>query len=201
MKLIFFGPQGSGKGTQAQIISEKLKIPHISSGDLLRSTKGKLKEEIDSYINKGNMIPNELMLEILKERLSKKDCEKGYILEGYPRNIKQAHSLEKMTKIDKSFEIYISDEESIKRIVNRQTCRECHVVYNILTNPPKIKNICDKCHGPLYQREDDSLESLQKRLSDYHEKTGPAIKYYKAIRINGEQSIDKVSKEILKFLH
>lgn len=203
MKLILMGPQGSGKGTHAEIISKKLNIAHISTGDLFRSASGSLKEEIDSYINSGKLVPDELTIKILKEKLSKKECKNGFILDGFPRNLSQAKALDSITSIDKVVVILISDKESIKRISSRLSCSKCGKVFNILTNPPKKENVCDICSSQLTKRKDDSEESLKKRLEIYHKETEKVISYYpkeKIVEINGERSIGAVEKDILSAL-
>ena len=201
MKLIFIGPQGSGKGTQAKKIARKLSICHISTGDLFRQTKGELKKEIDKYIKKGNLAPDKLTIKILQEKLNHPDCEKGFILDGFPRNLKQAQELDKITQIDKVILIYISDEESIKRISGRRICKSCNINYNIITEPkPTHETKCDLCGYVLIQREDDTQEAIKKRLEIYHKDTKHIIEHYKEklIKINGEQSIDKVMEDILQ---
>ncbi|PIO08456.1 adenylate kinase [Candidatus Pacearchaeota archaeon CG10_big_fil_rev_8_21_14_0_10_34_12] len=201
MKLIFIGPQGSGKGTQAKILSEELRIPHISTGDLIRSTDGKLKEEVDSYINKGNLISDGLMLRILKERLHNEDCKKGFILDGFPRTMSQAKELGKLTDIDKVIEIDISNEEAIRRLSGRRNCPKCGRIYNLATSPkPEEDALCDECKISLIQREDDFPHAIKKRLEIYHEETEPILNKFDAIKINGEDEIKKITKEILKKL-
>ena len=196
MKLLFIGMQGSGKGTQAQIISQSLKIPHISTGDLLRNVTGELKKEVDSYIAIGKLVPDELIIRTLKERISKEDCKNGFILDGFPRNIEQAKALDKITNIDEIIEISISDDEAIKRISSRISCKNCGSVYNLITNPPKISNKCDKCSSELVQRADDTFNAIKKRLEIYHNETKPILQHYKSIKVNGLQSIDKVFNDI-----
>lgn len=200
MNIIFIGPQGSGKGTLAKIISGKLKIPHISTGELFRNIQGRLKQEIDSYINKGLLVPDELTIKLLKERIKKADCKNGFILDGFPRNLAQAKILKTITKIDEAIEIYISDSLAIKRILNRISCKKCGAVYNTITNPPKKQNICDKCEGELYIRKDDNPEEIKKRLDTYHKETEPILKEYKdiLIRVDGDQEINKIADEILE---
>lgn len=202
VKIIFIGPQGSGKGTQAKIISEELNIPHISTGDLFRNMEGKLKEEVDSIINQGQLVPDELTVKILKERISKSDCKDGFILDGYPRNLNQAKLLDSITKIDKVIEIDINDELAIERISSRLSCKKCGAVFNTITNPPKKQNICDKCQTELYRRADDNPEAIRKRLETYHKETEPILKKYKnvLVKIDGAQEIDKISEEIIKSL-
>jgi adenylate kinase len=201
VNIIFIGPQGSGKGTQAKIISEELGIVHISTGDLFRGlTKGELKEEVDSYINKGSLVPDEVTIKILRERISKEDCKKGFILDGFPRNVAQADLLDKITKIDKVVEINIKDELAIKRISSRLSCKKCGAVYNLETNPPKRQDICDKCQGELYRRADDNPEAIKKRLETYYKETKPVLKKYESvlITIDGSQEIDKIADQILE---
>lgn len=200
---VFIGVQGSGKGTQAKIIAEKIGLCHISTGDLFRNCEGKLKEKLDSYMNAGKLIPNELVLEILKTRIAKSDCDKGIILDGFPRNLEQAKALEKLLKVAKVIEIKLSDSESLKRLSGRRICEKCKEGYNIYTAPkPKSDGICDKCGGKLVQRTDDNEEAIKKRIKDYHNKTEPLLKYYKEIvsSVNGEQSIETLSEELLKIL-
>ncbi|MBR9705334.1 nucleoside monophosphate kinase [Candidatus Pacearchaeota archaeon] len=204
-KLIFIGPQGSGKGTQAKIISKELNIPHISTGDMLRSAEGELKEKVDEVINSGKLIDDDLMLSILKERLNNPDTKKGFILDGYPRNLEQKNMLDTITQIDKTIEINISDEEALKRLSGRVNCEKCKANYNLQTAPkPKDPTKCDVCNGKLIQRDDDKPEAIKKRLITYHEETEPIIQEYKnsgiIITINGEQDINKISDDILKIL-
>ena len=201
-KLVYLimGPQGCGKGTQAKIISEKLKVPHISTGDLLRATTGKLKEEVDAYTKMGKFAPDDLILEILEKRMQEPDCRYGVMLDGFPRNMAQAHTLDSKLKVEKVISIEISDEEAVKRLSGRYNCEKCKAGYNIYTAPkPKVNGICDKCGGNLTQRDDDTSEqAIRERLSIYHSTTKPILQHYKdrLITIDGEQSIEKVTKDI-----
>ncbi len=200
---IFVGVQGSGKGTQAKTISKELGMCHISTGDLFRELTGELKTEVDSYMNAGKLIPNELVIEILEERIEKDDCKKGIILDGFPRNLEQANALDKKLKVDKVVEIQISDKESLKRLSGRFTCENCKEGYNIYTAPkPKQNGICDKCGGKLVQRADDNPEAIKKRIEDYHNQTEPILNHYKdkVIKIDGEQTIEAINKELLEKL-
>ena len=205
MNIIFAGAQGSGKGTQAKILSEKMKIPHISTGDLLRNAEGELKKEVEEYMQSGKLVPDTLMLNILKERLSKEDCKSGFILDGYPRNLNQAQELAKITKIDNVFNIEISDEEAIKRLSGRWSCKNCGAIYNTVTGPKSSKEkVCDKCQSSLVQRADDKEEAIKARLKIYHEETKPIFKFFNTIKVNGEQDIEKVTQDIekaIKFLN
>jgi adenylate kinase len=206
MNLIFAGIQGSGKGTQAEIIAKKLGIAHISTGDLLRGAEGELKEKADSYEKEGKLVPDEIMLQVIKERLKQKDCEKGFILDGFPRTIGQAKELNKITKVDNAFNIEISDEEAVRRLKARWNCRKCGTIYNLVTSPkPKKEGVCDKCGEKLYQRDDDiNEEAIKKRLELYHQEITPVLKFYNTIKVNGEQPIEKVTEDIekaIKFLN
>lgn len=204
MRIIIIGPQGSGKGTQADLLSKKYSIAHISTGNILRENVenktelGKLAEE---YMNRGQLVPAEPIVKIIDERIKRNDCKNGFILDGYPRNIKQAEKLDDITGIDYVLEIVVSDRESIRRITGRRSCK-CGAVYHTFYNPPKIPGKCDKCRSELFQRDDDKEETVRKRLEIYHEETEKLIEFYKDkhIRINGEQPIEDVFREILEKL-
>ena len=199
MKLIFIGPQGSGKGTQAKIIANKLDLEHISTGDLLRNCIGELKKQVDDFMNSGKLVPDELILKILDEKL-KLIGDKGFILDGFPRNLNQAIELDKITNIDNVIEISISDQEAVNRIINRVSCSNCGAIFNLKTNPPKTEGFCDLCNSPLMKRNDDNEEALKKRLEIYHSETEKIMEHYKSIKINGEQPIEKVTEEIIESL-
>lgn len=195
------GKTGSGKGTQAKIIADKLGILHISTGELCRQSTGEFGKLVHSYIDKGNFISDELMIKMLKERISKEDCKGGFILEGFPRTLSQAEELEKLFKADNIIEIYISDEEAIKRMNGRRTCRKCSAIYNIYTFPvPKKENICDHCGGKLYAREDQTEDAIKQRMLVYHRCTEPILEKYPPVRVDGSKSIEQVTKEILAVL-
>jgi len=198
MRIVFLGPQGSGKGTQAKIISEILNVPHISTGDLLREVEGELRKQVDEYMLKGQLVPVEIVVQVLKQRIEKPDCKKGFILDGFPRSLEQAQELEKEIEIDKYFEIFISDEEAIKRLSGRRTCSKCGAIYNVNSDAkPLVDGKCDKCGEGLFQREDDKEEAIKKRLEIYHNETEPTIEKYDVIRVNGKQGIESVSHDIL----
>ena len=201
-KLIFVGPQGCGKGTQAKIVCEKLGFCHISTGDLLRSVEGELKTEVDSYMSSGKLVTDDLIVRILKERILQDDCENGFILDGFPRNLSQAEELDKIMDIDKVVEIAITDDESVRRISGRRGCKDCGAIYNVNTAPkPAEEGKCDKCGGELLQRSDDNEEALRERLKVYHEETEPILERYDSFKIDGERSIDDVSADVLKVLN
>lgn len=199
MRLIFVGPQGSGKGTQAKMIANRLGICHISTGDLLRETKGELGEEVEKFVNKGELVPDDLMVRILKEKLKSEECKKGFILDGFPRTASQVEELKKITHIDKVVEIVISDRESVRRICGRRNCPKCGAIYNVNTAPkPKVEGICDKCGSKLITRKDDNGKALRERLRVYHGETEGVLRKYPFMRINGEQSIGRVEEDILE---
>ncbi len=212
MNLILLGPPGSGKGTQAKLIVEKYGIPQISTGDMLREAVAKgteLGKEAKKYMDAGQLVPDEVVIGIVKERLQEPDCEKGFILDGFPRTIPQAEALDKMLeelgkKIDAVINIQVPEEEVVKRIVNRRTCRKCGAVYHLIYNPPKEDNKCDKCGGELYQRDDDKEETVRQRYKVYKEQTEPLVEYYakKGVlyNIDGTKSIEEVFNEIDKIL-
>jgi adenylate kinase len=194
VKLIIFGPQGSGKGTYASRLSQKFGIPAISTGDLLRSMRedpvnGKL---IKEYQDKGLLVPDELVLKILKERIAKEDAKHGFILDGFPRNMSQANALDKMIKMDYAVLLNVPEWILLKRLSNRRTCKSCGTIFNVLTLPPKVEGICDKCGGMLYQRPDDTEESIMRRLSIFKKDTEPLVNYYKEKGILREISCDRL---------
>ena len=201
MRILLIGPQASGKGTQAKLLAGRLGVPHISTGDLLRNATGKLREDIDSYIVQGNLYPDEKMLVVLKKRFKETDCEGGYILDGFPRNLKQAEMLDRITRIDRVFEIHISDNEAVQRISGRRHCEECKKDYNLQTMPPRNPKKCDECGGKLARRDDDTPEAARRRLEIYHRDTEPILAHYKHVRINGEQNVEKVLTDILQNLN
>jgi len=202
MKIILIGAQGSGKGTQADLLLKKFSIPHISTGNIIRGNvkdKTELGKLAESYVSRGKLVPDKIVNNVLKNRIENDDCKNGFILDGYPRNIVQAEMLKKITDVDYVLEIYIPDREAIRRISGRRSCK-CGAVYHVFYNPPKIPNICDKCGTKLFQRDDDKENVVRKRLEIYHNETEPLLEFYKEkyIRINGEQPIEEVFRKILE---
>lgn len=205
MNIILFGPQGSGKGTQADQSSKMLGIPHISTGDIFRENiknKTELGLKIQKLISDGMLVPDDITNEIVKNRLKENDCTDGFILDGFPRNINQAKFLDTVADIDLALEIWISDEEAIKRIGLRRTCPDCGAVYHLTHITPKEEGLCDKCGGKLIIRADDKPGAIKKRLATYHKETEKLTKYYKEKslykKVDGMGSIEDVNKEVSK---
>lgn len=206
MRIILLGPQGCGKGTQAKKISEKYNLPHISTGDIFRyniKNQTTLGKEALTYIDEGNLVPDSLTNKIVEDRLKDDDCKKGFVLDGYPRNIAQGKALMEMSDIDFAFNIDISDETTVRRLSGRRSCSKGHV-YHVEFNPSKEKGVCDVCGLELFQRDDDKPETIKKRLEIYHEETSPLIEFYKKkgklVEVDGEQKIEKVFEEIIDVL-
>jgi adenylate kinase len=209
MRLILLGAPGAGKGTQATMLSEKFKIPHISTGDIFRSnikSGTELGKKAKEYIDKGMLVPDEVTIGIIKDRLQKDDCNTGFILDGFPRTIPQAEYLESVLKdlnveLNAALNIVVRDEEIIKRMSGRRVCPTCGKSFHVLFNPPKSNDICDSCSSALIQREDDKEETVLSRLQTYHNQTEPLIDYYKKkgklVTAVGEDSIEGTAKEVL----
>ena len=181
-KLIFLGPPGAGKGTIAKVAKEALGVPHISTGDLFRANiknETELGKRVKEILASGGLVPDEITIKMVENRLSESDCEKGYILDGFPRTIPQAEALSKMSKIDGVINFVLSEEEIIKRLSGRRMCPSTGRTYHILFNPPKVEGIDDETGEPLIQRDDDKPEAIRHRLELYNEATAPLIDYYK----------------------
>ncbi|MEM0344594.1 MAG: adenylate kinase [Thermofilaceae archaeon] len=182
MRLVFMGPPGVGKGTYASAISERFGIPHISTGDIIREEikKGtELGRKLKEYVERGELVPDELVTELVRARLSQEDCKHGFILDGYPRTLRQAEDLDKMTKIDLVLNFVAPDDVIVDRISGRRICRKCGAIYHVKYMPPKVPGVCDRCGGELYQREDDKPEVVLRRLEVYRQQFAPIINYYK----------------------
>lgn len=181
-RLIFIGPQGAGKGTIAAHVCPKFEIQHISTGDMFREAMKKeteLGKKAKEYIDKGELVPDEVTVELVKERISRKDCYNGFLLDGFPRTINQAKELDKDVEIDKVILLEAPEEVLMQRLQGRRICKNCGKVYHTENIPPKKEGVCDICEGELYQREDDKPEAIKKRLELYKKETAPLIEYYK----------------------
>jgi adenylate kinase len=185
--IILLGAPGAGKGTQAGMLAEKRKLVQVASGDLFRKAlqeQTELGKKAKFYMDKGQLVPDEITIQMVLERLAAKDCAGGAILDGFPRNIEQAKALDKALAkqsraIDKVINIKVTEAEVLKRLSGRWICRNCQAPYHEVDNPPKVKGKCDRCGGELYQRDDDNAETIKKRLKVYEQETSPLIGYYK----------------------
>lgn len=212
MYIILLGAPGAGKGTQADILSTKMHLPHIASGDLFRRAleeKTELGLLAKKYMEEGTLVPDEITIRMILERINQPDCTFGCIFDGFPRTLEQAETLEKALvdqgkNIAKAIYIYAPDEELVKRLSGRRICRICQTPYHLISSPPKILGKCDKCGGKLYQRPDDREETVRERLKVFSSQTMPILEYYrkqdKLIEINGNLGIQEVAKEMLSVL-
>ena len=182
MNIVILGSPGVGKGTYAKILSDKYDIPRISVGDLFRKAirdETELGKKIKDYVSRGDLVPDEMVIELVKERLQKDDCRSGFFLDGFPRTIAQAEAMEKFEKIDKVLNFVASDWVIMSRLGGRRTCRECGAIYHVKEIPPKVEGVCDRCGGRLYQRSDETPQAIKNRLRVYREKTKPVVDYFK----------------------
>ncbi|WP_022764371.1 adenylate kinase [Butyrivibrio sp. XPD2006] len=213
MKIIMLGAPGAGKGTQAKMIAEKFNIPHISTGDIFRANiknGTELGKKAKEFMDKGQLVPDELTVEILLDRVAADDCKNGYVLDGFPRTIPQADVLDKELtklgdKVDFAINVDVPDENIVRRMSGRRACLKCGATYHIEHIPPKQEGICDKCGSELVQRDDDKPETVQNRLSVYHEQTQPLIDYYNKKNIlksvDGTKDMQEVFSDIVNILN
>ncbi|EST31210.1 adenylate kinase [Streptomyces roseochromogenus] len=213
MRIVLVGPPGAGKGTQAVRLAEKLAIPHISTGDLFRaniSQQTELGKLAKSYMDAGNLVPDEVTIAMAKDRMEQPDAEGGFLLDGFPRNVSQAEALDELLvtegiKVDAVLDLEVPEEEVVKRIAGRRLCRnEPSHVFHVTYSPPKKEGVCDICGGELYQRDDDSEETVRKRLEVYHTQTEPIIDYYKTqglvVTISSLGPVDEITQRALEAL-
>tara|TARA_A100001011_G_scaffold217206_2_gene225201 strand:+ start:14439 stop:15077 length:639 start_codon:yes stop_codon:yes gene_type:complete len=212
MNIIFLGPPGIGKGTQAKIVAQKKQILHLSTGDMLRIAIEK-KNEVgllaELYMNKGRLVPDEIVLDLVSQRLKQKDIQKGFIFDGFPRTLNQANELKSLLKkinyrIDHVIALNGKNDTLVNRLTSRRTCSKCHQIINLVFNPPKRRDVCDNCDGKLVQRDDDKLEIITNRLRIYEIQTKPLIDFYSnenlLRKINGIGNLEQITKRIENIL-
>ncbi len=209
MKIIMLGAPGAGKGTQAIKIAEKYSIPHISTGDIFRANiknETELGKKAKTYMDKGLLVPDELVVDLVVDRLGQEDCANGYVLDGFPRTIPQAEALdtaltEQGQKVDYAINVEVPDENIVRRMSGRRACLNCGATYHVVYAPTKEENVCDSCQGELILRDDDKPETVQKRLNVYHEQTRPLIEYYThkniLVEVDGTMDINDVFAAII----
>lgn len=212
MKIIMLGAPGAGKGTQAKQIAEKYTIPHISTGDIFRANikaETELGKKAKKYMDEGLLVPDELVMDLVVDRLQQDDCEKGYVLDGFPRTIVQAEGLDKELaklgqKMDYAIDVEVPDENIVNRMSGRRACVGCGATYHIQYAAPAKEGICDRCGGELILRQDDAPETVKKRLGVYHDQTQPLIRYYDQegilVKVDGTKDIEDVFADIVKVL-
>lgn len=212
MNILFMGPPGAGKGTQAERIVTEFNIPHISTGDAFRMAKSQgtpLGLEAQKYMDQGLYVPDDITIGIVRERLGQPDCEQGFLLDGFPRTIAQAEALDEIMqslgrKLDHVINLKVDRDLLLARLTGRRICKSCGATYHVMFNPPQVDGVCDKCQGELYQRSDDNEEKVGTRLDEYVTKTAPLLEYYEAKgilrQVDGEKEIDTVSQEIQSLL-
>ena len=211
MKIVLLGPPGAGKGTQAEVLTKKLLVPHISPGDMFRAAIKNgtaMGIEAKGYMDRGQLVPDEVTVGIIKDRIAQSDCSGGFLLDGFPRTIAQAEALDKLLEdkggLDAVLNISVPLEKLVERLTGRRMCRKCGAIYHMLYNAPAKEGVCDACGGELYQRDDDKLETVTNRLDVYEAQTAPLIGFYeqqgKLFTVNGDQPINAVLADLGKAL-
>ena len=211
MKIVLLGPPGAGKGTQAEVLTKKLLVPHISTGDMFRAAIKNgtaMGIEAKGYMDRGQLVPDEVTVGIIKDRIAQSDCSGGFLLDGFPRTIAQAEALDKLLEdkggLDAVLNISVPLEKLVERLTGRRMCRKCGAIYHMLYNAPAKDGVCDACGGELYQRDDDKLETVTNRLDVYEAQTAPLIGFYekqgKLFTVNGDQPINAVLADLGKAL-
>ncbi len=212
MRLIFLGPPGAGKGTQAKMLIDRYGIPQISTGDILRAAVKEgtpMGKKAKEYMEAGKLVTDDIVIGIMQDRLKQDDCKKGFILDGFPRTVAQAEALDAMLNelnmpLDKVLALTVPDSELLTRLTGRRTCKSCGQMYHVVFDPPKKENVCDKCGGELYQRADDNEETIKNRLSVYHSQTAPLLDYYKKkgllSEIDGTSTPENIFKALVAVL-
>lgn len=212
MIVILFGPPGAGKGTQAKLLEKEFHIVQLSTGDMLRAKVRQadpLAEKIKAIFDAGALVPDDIMIALIEDRIQQDDCKNGFILDGFPRTVPQAEALDAMfakqnLQLDAAIELKVDEEALVERITGRCSCSKCGASYHVKFNPPKVQGVCDLCGGEIVCRTDDNEETVRARLKTYHEQTAPVLPYYKAKgmlkQVDGMLAVEDVSKELLKVL-
>lgn len=208
MNLVLMGPPGAGKGTQGELLAKKLGVNTISTGVMLRTAikeQTEIGKQVDKLISEGKLVPDDIMVKLVQERLQKPDCQNGFILDGFPRTTAQAEALTKSgVKIDKVLSLEVDDEVIVERLSSRRECSKCGAPYNIISNKPEKEGVCDKCGGDLIQRADDNPDTIKNRLNVYHTQTEPIKEYYEKLGLlvtaKGEEELSDTTKNVDKAL-
>jgi adenylate kinase len=212
VRVVLLGPPGAGKGTQAKLLQERFEACQISTGDILRKAVAEqtpLGKQASEYVRKGDLVPDSLIVDLVAERLKEKDCERGFILDGFPRTISQAQSLETILRnmgvaLDRVLAIQVPHSVIVERLAGRRTCRGCGALYHLTLDPPQAEGVCDRCGGDLYQRDDDREETITARLKVYDTQTAPLLSYYRErgmlSNIDGVGKVDEIRSRIIQAL-
>ncbi|MCB9728042.1 MAG: adenylate kinase [Deltaproteobacteria bacterium] len=207
MKLMLLGAPGAGKGTQAKMLMDRLRIPQISTGDMLRGAVAQqtaMGLEAKRYMDAGELVPDEVVIGIVRDRLAEPDCAKGFILDGFPRTVVQAEALETFAALDRVLDVQVSEERIVSRLSGRRTCRACGAIYHVVNSPPSVDGVCDQCGGVVYQRSDDNEASIRERLEQYRAKTAPLVAWYAdkglLASVDGDADPEDVQATILDLL-
>jgi len=212
MRIVMLGPPGAGKGTQAKLLAERLGIPHVSTGDIFRNALAQnslLGQRVSTYLERGELVPDDLTIAIVRGRLSEKDCERGFVLDGFPRSVVQAEVLErflqeKRTGLTHVINIQVGERQVVRRLTARRSCKRCGAVYNIMSHPPERAGRCDVCGGELVSRDDDTEETIRNRLRVYEEETEPLLTFYRQrdllVVVDGDARVETVADEVIRSL-
>lgn len=204
MRIVFLGAPGAGKGTQARLIAEQHQIPQVSTGDILRGAVragSPLGQEAKGYMDRGELVPDGLMIGLIRDRIAQEDCARGYILDGFPRNLEQARALDAMLAevgcpLQLAIDFRVPTDELVRRLTGRRVCRACGASFHRVSAPSKVEGVCDHCHGELYQRADDNVETVSKRLKVYEDQTAPITEYYRSRgilhEVDGTRGIEEI---------
>lgn len=212
MRIVLLGPPGAGKGTQAKLLAERLAVPHVSTGDIFRDAlaeRSLLGQRVSEYLERGELVPDDLTIAIVRGRLSEKDCERGFVLDGFPRSVVQAEALERFLEekgqaLAHVINMQVGEQRIVQRLTARRSCRKCGAVYNVLSRPPKRAGRCDVCGGELVSREDDNEETIRNRLRVYEAQTEPLLMFYThrglLVTVDGDKRVEVIAGDIIRSL-